>query len=332
MLDQEVERSRANFRLANLDPSWLQRLRDVDVVDPPGDWRESVALLGLEHDDEDLVVMTFPDGDLDADRRWVLDRVRSAIAKGMPGEGPAVPLLRRDELGVLGTLFPLHVLASAIPEVNRFHVEHGVPPDVTAATLDVRSVLSRTDADLPVVDTSGWFLWRYRGLLYQVQALRVIPVRLGEAPDSEAFYRGADEHPRAPGHRRGDPALSIHIPARTTLGPDEVRSALDAMASAFATWFSPDGPPRIGTCGSWLLDPQLREYLDESSNIIRFQDLFTLFDDGRQTDSIMQFVFPDNPDTPLDELPTESSLQRAIVSHLRRGGHWRSCNGWVPLG
>jgi hypothetical protein len=30
-------------------------------------------------------------------------------------------------------------------------------------------------------------------------------------------------------------------------------------------------------------------------------------------------------------VPQRTTLQRAIVSHLRTGGHWRVRCGWLPL-
>lgn len=331
VLEDEIERSRQLFRLEAIDATWRRPLNGVAVAEPR-DWRETIGMLGLDRDDADLVVRTFPDPDRDPERWWLLERLRSLIVDGMPAGDPEVLLRRFDECGVLGTLFPVHVVASVVPEVLRLHRDRGVPLEVSRSTLALGKVLARDDSGVPIIDVSGWFVWRYRGLLYQVQTLRVIPVRLGEAPDSEAYYRDTDQHPSAPGHRRGDPALSLHIPAGPPLRSEDVRSALHAMAEAFASWFSPDEAPRIGTCGTWLLDPQLRRYLDRTSNIVQFQDVFTLFDDGRETDSIMPFVFPGYSGTPLDELPQDTTLQRAVVEHLRSGERWRSCNGWVEIG
>ena len=323
------------FRLADLDQRVVSELQEVDVtrspLGPTIDFDESLDWLGLQHDHRDLVVRTFPSPDADPDRWWVLERMHAVLSNGMPSGDPEIPLPRFDHLGLVGMLFPLHLLVTVVPNIVRFHRERGVPTSVTRPTLDVAGELREDDRGRLTIDTSGWFLWRYRGLLYQVGVLRVIPVRLGEAPDSETYYKGADEHPRAPGHRRGDPALSLHIPAGTALDPRSVKSALDAMRPAFASWFAPDGPPRIGTCGSWLLDPQLREYLPWQSNIVQFQELFTLFDDGGDSDSIMPFVFPGHAHTAVADLPVDTTLQRSVVQHLQNNRRWRSCGGWVPL-
>ena len=84
-------------------------------------------------------------------------------------------------------------------------------------------------------------------------------------------------------------------------------------------------------CYSWLLDDQLAEYLDERSNIIRFQRRFRIVGEGSNGDAeILRFVFKRiAPD--IDELPQRTKLERAIVAHLRAGRHWRNRTGWLPL-
>ncbi len=83
---------------------------------------------------------------------------------------------------------------------------------------------------------------------------------------------------------------------------------------------------------------QLAAYLPEKSNIIRFQRRFEVFTDRGPADwAPLEHVFhrryegPRVPDRLLDELPQETALQRAIVTHLRSGGHWYNRTGWFPL-
>ena len=88
----------------------------------------------------------------------------------------------------------------------------------------------------------------------------------------------------------------------------------------------------MGTCGSWLMDEQLAEYLPSDSNILRFQRRFTI-DSGwsvQGDDDVVRFVFGQLPDT-LDELPQRTTLQRAVVQHLRDGRHWYIRQGWLAL-
>ncbi|CAM5696346.1 hypothetical protein SALBM311S_01049 [Streptomyces alboniger] len=61
---------------------------------------------------------------------------------------------------------------------------------------------------------------------------------------------------------------------------------------------------RAVPCHSWLLDPQLRSYLPEDSNVVRFQERFRgAREDTEPADTEpVQFVFGD-PELPVESLP-----------------------------
>lgn len=121
----------------------------------------------------------------------------------------------------------------------------------------------------------------------------------------------------------GDQALNIHIPAGEPLEEDACRDSL-LQAKAFFPRYFPDFQFKVIQCGSWLFDPQLAEYLPPSANLLRFQSLFHLYPAvGGNSWQIRQRVFG-NPDTPLDEVPQVTSLQKIVKQHLQSGRHWRS--------
>jgi hypothetical protein len=76
------------------------------------------------------------------------------------------------------------------------------------------------------------------------------------------------------GIAKGTPILEIHIPAGEKLDTAKVLASLEQAKSFFAEYF-PAYHYDYFTCSSWLLDEDLRDYLPESSNILRFGDLFT---------------------------------------------------------
>ncbi|MGH3097980.1 MAG: hypothetical protein ACRDMV_18510 [Streptosporangiales bacterium] len=45
---------------------------------------------------------------------------------------------------------------------------------------------------------------------------------------------------------------------------------------------------------------------------------------------MLEFVFR-RTDQPIDQLPQSSTLERAVVAHLRAGRHWRVRTGWLTL-
>jgi hypothetical protein len=132
----------------------------------------------------------------------------------------------------------------------------------------------------------------------------------------------------------GESGLNVHVPGDGgPLRPE----ACDASFERALT-LSEQFPERVAGfgCHSWLMDPQLQDYLAEDSNIIQFQRRFTAFNDRVRADwapveHIFHRTLPD-PDTPppafLQELRQRTTLERAIVNHLRTGGHWHNQTGW----
>src|SRR5690606_36581012 len=118
------------------------------------------------------------------------------------------------------------------------------------------------------------------------------------------------------------------------LTPEAVDASL-AKAREFFPRHFPDEHYTDFACGSWLLDPQLREYLPKDSNIVRFQERFELepyekvdgLDGGVE---VRRFVFRDLT-TPLEELPRRTALQRAVIDNLMAGGHWQWRRGRFPI-
>ena len=88
----------------------------------------------------------------------------------------------------------------------------------------------------------------------------------------------------------------------------------------------------MATCGSWLLDPQLKQYLPGDSGIVRFQERFRLGHLPAEPEDMtpVRFVFG-TTDVPLERLPRHTLVQRAVLDHLREGGHWYVGHGWFAL-
>lgn len=232
-----------------------------------------------------------------------------------------------------GALLRAHVFLASLDALTEFHRQRGVPDDIsreTIAALPAAMREHRISTGKPGLDATGWFVWLFRGSHYRVGRLTVLPLRLLTAPDPRFWYDDKTAEAMGVGFRRDDPVLSLHIPTSGPLGTDECDIALARPATAFDLWF-PEGPPRLAICTSWTLDPQLTDYLPPESNLAQWQRRFTLVPDAKDSDFIMRFVFGERPDYPLDELPAETVLQRAVVAHLRRGRRWQVRSGWIDL-
>ncbi|MFI9639211.1 acyltransferase domain-containing protein [Micromonospora sp. NPDC051925] len=243
--------------------------------------------------------------------RWLLDRVIALVRADLGGHGwlSPGPELPRDRGPAWRHLYVYAYLA-LVDVVTGYHRDHGVAGSVTWATLADLGRNLAIDRRMhgegwPVMQS--WLTLHVRGGLYELGRLQ---------------------------HHRGDNAIGLHVPDSGPMTPESVDASLDEGRAFFPRHF-PDERYTEFSCGSWLLDPQLREYLPEDSNIIRFQRRFTLLpyveQDGPDADiEVLRFAFR-TLSTPLDQLPRRTVLQHAIVDHLRAGRHWHWRHGHFPI-
>ena len=114
--------------------------------------------------------------------------------------------------------------------------------------------------------------------------------------------------------------MNIHIPRGPRLSID---IWFDSIARAFE-FFEKYRKPKISVdtcvCISWMFEPRLRDFLPEHSGLITLQKAVHLFPlPTTTTDCGLYFIFgKDKID--IDSAPTDTSLRRGIVEHLKNGG------------
>lgn len=125
----------------------------------------------------------------------------------------------------------------------------------------------------------------------------------------------------------GDPVISIHIPRH---GPFTYEACRDSLIQAytFFTDYYADRPFAAFTCISWLMDPQLRQLLDESSNLVQFQHWYRLYPVKSGDEALFSFVFMCER-CEVDELPEKTSLQRKIKQFMQGGGRMHAAGGFI---
>ncbi|MFE7561341.1 acyltransferase domain-containing protein [Kitasatospora sp. NPDC057500] len=228
--------------------------------------------------------------------------------------------------GADGTGLATLLLVALAPYARAHHRALGVPPEVT------RSTLADLGRQLAVSRWRGraglgnprWLTLHFRGELFQLGRLQFQRRRLTGADAAAARAAGIDEW-----------SLQLHIPDHCgPLSPGACDRALDRARAFFPRHF-PDERYRSACVFSWLLDPQLAHYLPEGSNIMRFQRRFAplVRPDGPaapEDTNPLRYVFGDLR-RPLESLPRDTVVQRALVDHLRAGGHWYVRGGWIAL-
>ena len=121
----------------------------------------------------------------------------------------------------------------------------------------------------------------------------------------------------------GDTVISVHIPAGGPLTPEICERDLALAREVVAKHF---GPFKAFYCGSWLLDPQLREIMGKDTNVTLFGDRFYRYPTKNDGKAVFSYLFH-APNTPVQELPEPSSMAKAVKAHLLAGGHIYSLGG-----
>ena len=216
-------------------------------------------------------------------------------------------------------LLPLVVLLARVPEAMALHERLDVPRRVSLDTLDdllrwarkFRAVHGRWG-----MAEMHWLIHAVAGRIYRLGRLQ--------------FEWVTCRWPALP-FEAGDWLLSVHIPEMGPMDPE----ACDASFAAAATFVPRHFPQRQAAgyvCESWLLDPQLGEYLPANSNIVMFQQRFTLVPEASYPrDGLTQRVLPRSGDDAPSTSRSTTRLQRAVARHAARGGTWQSGVGYQRI-
>ncbi|MDA8295437.1 MAG: acyltransferase domain-containing protein [Actinomycetota bacterium] len=340
-LGEHLDQIRAGLHLDATGAAWLSELASFPLpVTPlvlPGPRRSAEILERLACPPEAVAdaVATLPGPERDPERFFLLERCRARLLAGMGQPGlarGAWPQLPKS-LGVPGGCFYLHLVLALFEDVRAEHRRLGVPDDVSWATLaDLgrHVAIQRASTGRTGVDEPWWMTLHLRAILIEVGRLQYSTFRLGEGPESPLpWYDDAAAERLGEGLRPGDATLGIHIPAGEPLSPAACAQSL-ARAGELSAAIWPVATRRVATCCSWLLDDQLAGMLGPSSNIVAFQQRFVLVPGAVEGDhDVRTFVFRSM--APLDQLSATTSLQRAVLTHLRAGGHFLRRTGWVAL-
>ena len=304
----------------------LARVRRIEPVPgaftlpSPDESRRLLSLLGVAPDAIDEAVEAMPSPERDEEAWALLERLYHEllsldIARPLwwphpePGDDP------------LSRYFQLYVFLGALPEARRLHAVRGIDEQITWDTLrDVAISVEwfRRRHGRPGFNSAFWMAQHFRCGLFQLGRLQFNFEDVDFDPGPDAPFA------------KGDPCLGVHIPALGPLTPEACDASV-AQARAFFPKHFPERSFRVATCGSWLLDPQLGEYLPGDSNVIRFQRRFNLVELVHPgDDDVIRFVFGYVPES-LDELPQTTTMERAAVAHIKSGRSWKVCNGWFEL-
>ena len=108
-----------------------------------------------------------------------------------------------------------------------------------------------------------------------------------------------------------DDCIGVHIPTGADLSPEEVALAFKGAKEMVARHF-PERKARFFTCTSWIISPDLEKVLKPGSRILSFGECFLRYPVLCNGKGLLPCVFPVDFEKDLDELPENTSLQRAV--------------------
>lgn len=300
------------------------------IVPPAAEGLAPVLLdLAVPHEDIDLLIALAQQVDASPELAWIRARCVDSLIGRMGEIGGLVPLPSFRRLPPpLDRYFPVLVFVAALRHALAYHQSRGISADVsrrTFADLGRNIAVHRKRHGAGGLHAPGWQTLHFTGALYDLGRLQFERSRLGKTTAAGMQAAGFACQP-------GDSTLSVHIPDFS--GPMSPTACDESFARArtfFARHF-PEERFTTAVCHSWLLDEQLGEHLPDSSNIMRFQNRFRLAYqyDGDHNDGPLGFVFGRTIED-LDDLPRDTTLQRAIVDHIRAGRAWHGGAGWLQL-
>ena len=314
--------------------AWIDYLEQIDpppgVVSIPDGDDFMVAMVDLEIPFDAMGTLEALRSKIadDPDLMWIVEKCVQSLRLHMDmiDEPPSFPTLP-EELGDVGRYFYAFVYMAMLPHTKQFFLSRRISHEIANATLaDVGRHFTIYHAQHGIGGMAGqdWLKLHARGMIFQLGRLQFERARLGNRTSLAMQAAGLDV-------TKGEHVLSVHIPGFMGPFPPEVCDASFAQAREFFATHFPEEPFRHAVCHSWLLDEQLADYLPETSNIVQFQRRFRpAYRPEANNHTTLEFVFR-TPNRPLDELPQNTTLERAAVRHIKDGKQWHGGTGWLEL-
>lgn len=132
----------------------------------------------------------------------------------------------------------------------------------------------------------------------------------------------------------GDTLIKVHIPSMGKLLKEDCDAAYERAQQVFKKCF-PEHDFRGFICNTWLLCPAMRTFLKKDSNIVLFQDKYTVFPAKNMAPDVFLYVYGLRVSSAAEvdpaSLPENNSMQRGVKKLLLEGTYIHQFNGFIPF-
>ena len=214
-----------------------------------------------------------------------------------------------DNTGV--SIFASHLITfiSLTKHMQEIYAERGLPHELYHnCMLDLKYKLEECKAVRGEVGVfvTNWFYGFYRLTRFALGRLQFETVRFGRTYEKDGVK--LDEESRV---------INVHIPRTGT--PIDKESCDEAYRLASEFFADKLEGPVVFVCSSWLLFPEVRDLINPKSNVYRFTSDYEILKVSYNTGGDLWRLFDTDEKHP-DRLPADSSLRRAYIAHMKRGG------------
>ncbi len=221
---------------------------------------------------------------------------------------------RAKKISALTEIHPytvdLLVFICLTKHLKALYAEKGIDMQIYRdSVLDLKWKLSECRAVKGICGSfvAGWFGGFFKLERFALGRLQfeLIPARVDYEKDGVKIEKDKDL------------VINVHIP-RTGTPMD--KESCDKSYAAAREFFRDEIKDKCAfVCHSWLLFPKNKEILPTSTNTYRFMSEYDIIDWGFNEGQDLWRLFDTHEMNP-DRLPTNGSLRRAYVEHLKRGG------------
>lgn len=118
--------------------------------------------------------------------------------------------------------------------------------------------------------------------------------------------------------KKGDTVLNVHIPSAGPFPHEQCIDSYNRAREFYKVIFG--DKPTVFVCSSWLLFPKHKEILPENSNIRKFMEDYDIIESSDNNNfKDMWRIFNKDFTGNVDDLPSETSLQKIYKDYIRKG-------------
>ena len=222
-----------------------------------------------------------------------------------------------DEYAGLMCLFSV---IAGLDNMKAFYKTRNIPQEHLFESLSDLNIWINNAEKISILGLQNdpWLAFTMNGLLFKIGCLQFEPSTFNFCNMSKTGYKSSVE--------KDIPVLAIHLQEG-----EKLTSVIESISEAkvfFKQYFS-DVSYKAFVCNSWLLDPALFYFLDETSNIIKFMKMFTILP-GKGEPNALISVFG-GIDVDLNSFLPTTSLQRNMKNYILSGNRVADRFGFILI-